>query len=73
MQHQDTMNAWPDPVRLIEAHGRLGLFKCINDDADAGNGGGGGEDNAENRDDEEKRDDDNDRKETTAGGGHVSN
>ncbi|CAN0557698.1 unnamed protein product, partial [Ectocarpus sp. 12 AP-2014] len=27
--HRDTVNPWPDPARLIEAHGRLGLFKCI--------------------------------------------
>lgn len=26
------MNAWPDPSRLIEVHGRLGLFKCVADD-----------------------------------------
>lgn len=28
------MNAWPDPLRLIEAHGRLGLFKCVADEED---------------------------------------
>ena len=31
-QHLDTVNAWPDPNRLIEAHGRLGLFKCVSGD-----------------------------------------
>lgn len=28
-QQQVTSNPWPDPTRLIEAHGRLGLFKCV--------------------------------------------
>ena len=45
------MNAWPDPLRLIEAHGRLGLFKCINDDAC---NGGDTDDSAEKDQDGDK-------------------
>lgn len=28
-QHKETSIPWPDPTRFIEAHGRLGLFKCV--------------------------------------------
>ena len=32
-QHLKTVNEWPDPSRMIEAHGRLGLFKCVAENA----------------------------------------
>ncbi|CAM9943591.1 unnamed protein product, partial [Discosporangium mesarthrocarpum] len=31
--HQKTTAAWPDTSRLIEVHGRLGLYKCVSEEA----------------------------------------
>lgn len=48
------MNAWPDPLRLIEAHGRLGLFKCIAEsDRGKGNGSDGSDTKVNDEDDDE--------------------
>lgn len=76
-QHQDTVNVWPDPDRLIEAHGRLGLFKCIaendtgngddEDDSDDQNGDGGDEGDSESVDDKKEGGDNSGKK----GGGEA--